>query len=189
MPDVIEDLVKVYKGASPPDVWSSPLGLDLAYTCATVMALAQEECERLTNGAILGTATGLFADLHAKNLGLSRQDGETDGQLVPRLQNPPKAGTVGAIIEAVEVIVDTDTYGPVFLIELPRHAMFLSGTTPVNPYDIDYPFFHDRGHRMGGGRGVVIVLIPESADALASVRDAVRSKVSAGKLWLVEEYS
>lgn len=179
----LEDLVQIYVRSVPPDLTSSDVGMDVAYAVASIFARAAEEGARLTAGAILGSATGAFMDLHLKDRGLRRQGDETDAQAYERARLPPKAGTVAAILETVEAIVDSSE--TVFLIELPRQGAFFSSTTSP----IDYPFFHDRGDRMGGGRGVVVVLIPASASAADSVRDAVRSKVSAGKLWLVEEYT
>lgn len=174
--DVIEDLVVVYKGATPADLMASPIGVDVAYTIATILAMAEEEVSRLAAGASLGTATGLFLDQHGIDRGLRRQEDETDDQYRARLRNPPKAGTVSSIREAVEIIIDGE--GFVVVIELPRGSAYY-----------DREFCLDRGKRMGGGRGVVIVLIPASANAMNSVVDAVRSKVSAGKLFLVQEYT
>jgi hypothetical protein len=176
MSDVIEDLVKVYKGAVPKDITASPLGVDIAYTIATMLNFAEQESARLTRGAHLGTATGMFLTQHAKDRGLRAQGGETEDQLRERLRFPPAAGTVSAIIAAVKTII-ADA-GDVFLIELPKDAIYLNRS-----------FCFNRGHRIGGGRGVVIALIPASANAKSSIVDALRSKVSAGKLWLVEEYT
>lgn len=66
---------------------------------------------------------------------------------------------------------------PCFMIELPLDSWY---------YDRDN--FLDVNAWIGGARGVVIVLIPQSAGALSSVKDAVRSKISAGKLYFVLEY-
>lgn len=175
--DVVDDLVRVYRGAVPQDVSSGAFANDVAYTIAEMMAMAHTEVSRLERNARIGTAVGLFLDEHARDHGLRRQDGETDEQLQARLQRPVQAGTVPSIIESVELIVGD--FGAVYLIELPRQSAY---------FDRDN-FFFDRGCRFGGGRGVVIVLIPESADARDSVTDAVRSKVSAGKIWFVEEYT
>jgi hypothetical protein len=174
MSDTVEDLVRVYVGSVPRDVVATALGEDIAYTLAEMFAMAYAEIETLIAGAVLSTATGLFLDLHARDRGLRRQDGETDDQLRERLRRPPQAGTVAAILDAVNAIVD----GLAFMIELPRQAIFHDCQT-----------FHDRLFFHGGGRGVVIVLIPASANALASVQDAVRSKISAGKLFMVFEYT
>lgn len=173
--DVIDDLVELYKGATPPDVTASEFGVDVAYTVATILAMAESEVARLAQGASLGTATGLFLDQHGNDRGLRRQPDEEDDQYRARLRTPPLAGTVSAILEALEAILGE---GVVAIVELPKHSVYL-----------DRSMCMDRGRRMGGGRGVVIVLIPASAGALASVTDAVRSKISAGKIWLVQEYT
>jgi len=170
----VDELFYVYRGSVPPELTATDLGVDIGYALAEMFNLSKQEIERLNAGANLSTSAGLFLEQQAKDRGLRKQDGETDDQLRERLKTPPKAGTVSAIIDAVDAIVGD---GKTILVELPRQAMFC-----------DRDFGCDRGHRMGGGRGVVVVLIPESADAYDSVLDAVRSKVSAGKLYIVEEY-
>jgi hypothetical protein len=176
MPDAIEDLVRIYVGATPRDVFSTSLGEDIAYTLAEMFALAYTEIQRLAAGSNVGTAVGAFLDLHARDRGLRRQEGETDEQLRERLRKPPQAGTVPAIHEAISAIIGDAS--KVIIIELPRSSGYY-----------DQKCFYDSGSRMGGGRGVVIVLIPLESDAKAAVMDAVRTKVSAGKIWLVEEYT
>lgn len=175
--DVINDLISLYKNSVPGDLTSDQIGEDIAATLATILAEAEEEVSRLAAGVHLGTATGLFLDQHAKDRGLRRQDGETDDQLRERLRVPPRAGTVSAILDALEQIIGNA--GDVFIIELPKDAFF---------FDRQSAFF-DRGCRFGGGRGVVIALIPQSANARAAITDALRSTVSAGKIWFVEEYT
>lgn len=275
MSDAIEDLVRIYVGAVPRDVFDTALGEDVAYTIAEMFGLAYQEVQRLAAGSVVADAVGLFLDLHARDRGLRRQENETDTQLRERLKRPPLAGTTASILEALEPLVGTqafldlapltsncetvvqakargsigNTYSLQFIadgvgvgsltvtdvahvfhyqsgvttvanfqaavaastlievktsdasgtltspgdtfpktyfgqglntaiiVELPRHAAF---------YDMGHCY--DMGMRMGGGRGVVIALIPASANALSAVSDAVRSKVSAGKIWLVEEY-
>lgn len=175
--DVIEDLVVIMKGSIPADVTRGEIGEDLVYTLATIMARAEEEVSRLERNSKLGTSSGAFTDLHAKDRDLRRQDGETDDQLIARCQNPPRAVTPKAIRTAITAIVGGA--GQVVIVELPRDAAYLDGNS----------FFFDRDDRIGGGRGVVIALIPEAAAAAASVADALRTKVSGGKLWLVQEYT
>ena len=174
MPDTIEDLVRIYVGSTPRDVFTTALGEDIAYTLAEMFALAYTEIQRLAAGSVVATATGLFLDLHARDRGLRRQEGETDAQLRERLKKPPLAGTVPAILESVEAITGVST---AIIVELPKQGAY---------YDRGFCF--DSGLRFGGGRGVVIVIIPASANAKNAVSDAVRSKVSAGKIWYVEEY-
>lgn len=183
--DPINDLIKVFRKSIPADVTSSDIGQAIATTIATVLAQAEAEVTRLSLGIHLGTATGLFLDQHAKDRGLRRQSGETDDQLRARLRFPPAAGTVSAIVDAVSSIVGGL---PIYIIELPKDALFFNchqfwaQTSTVAS-------FHPADAYIGGGRGVVIALIPASANARASVEDALRSKVSAGKLWIVEEYT
>lgn len=183
--DVIEDLVQVYRGSLPLDLTTDQIGVDIAYTIATMMSRSEEEITAYVNGARLSTATGLFLDQHARDRGLRRQDGETDDQLRDRLRTPPKAGTVTAITDAINQILGTDD--ELYLIELPKDSLYFD-RAHKSVLNIR-PMFLTRGSLMGGGRGVVVALIPQSADALESVSDALRTKVSAGKLWLVMEYT
>lgn len=276
--DVVEDLVQVYKGSTPPDITATEFGEDLAYVIAEIMAMAEAEVSRLAIGARLGTATGLFLIKHAEDRGLRKQDGETDPQQRVRYQKPPKAVTKGNILDAVKSIVggtqatldlgllttncqtvirarlggddgnrfrlrfvadgtgdgvleevgyeltfhfesgvttvadfetsvnsspnvevmtvdgvgtlvapdDTFTYesmsggldAPCFIIELPHQSLYY-----------DRSMLYDGESYYGGARGVIIVLIPESADAYESVFDAVRSKIAAGKLFMILEYT
>lgn len=61
----------------------------------------------------------------------------------------------------------------------------------ISPYPADpSKFFFNHGHRMGStGVRTVIVIIPDSIDAVPAVQDALRSKVSAGTVYIVEEYT
>lgn len=185
---VIDDLVQIYSGSVPQDIVASQIGVDIAYTIATILSRAEEEQAVYIAGSHLGTATGLFLDAHAKDRGLRRQDGETDDQLRERLRTPPKAGTRSAILAAVQQIVGS---AQVIMIELPRDGAYYDrgeDAAPAPSFNAKRAFF-DRAARYGAGRGVVIVLIPESADAVESVSDALRTKVSAGKIWLIQEYT
>lgn len=173
---VIDDLYRIYVGATPPDVTATPLGEDLGYVIAEVFSVAYSEIQRLAAGSSLTTAIGAFLELHARDRGLRKQSNESDDQLRERLRKPPLAGTVPAIMAAVTGIVGS--FGNVIIVELPLSSAYY-----------DRSSFYDRGERAGGGRGVVIVLIPASANAKSAVMDAVRSKVSAGKIWRVEEYT
>jgi hypothetical protein len=172
--DVISDLVGVYRGSLPGDVSQTQFGQDIAFVVATTLATVEVEVARLLAGARIGTAVGAFLDAHAHDLGLSRQTDEIDDHLRPRLQRPPQAGTPESIVAAIQLIVGD---GEVFIIELPKQSNYH-----------DRRMFFDRGSRMGGGRGVVVALIPASANARTSVMDALRSKISAGKIGFVEEY-
>lgn len=276
MSDPIEDLVKIYIGAVPPDVIATDIGMDIAYTLAEMFALAYSEIQRLAAGAVISTATGLFLELHARDHKLRKQSGETETQLRERLKKPPQAATLSAILEALEAIVgvqatldlnpltancetvvrakrrgapgnlvslqfinDGTTTGQ--LIEEDNRAVFhyASGVTTVANFEsavassellevqtvdgvgtlthpgdtfgqtnlsggynraivvelplksayFDRSHCFDRGKRMGGGRGVVVAMIPSSLAAKNSISDALRAKASAGKIKLVEEYT
>ena len=190
--DVIGDLTRVFVGGIPSDVAKSEVGADVVNALATMFAMVENEVSRFARQSRIATASGLYLDLHARDRGLRRQDGETDDQLRERLRRPPLGGTVPAITEAVQEIIGDE--GTVFVIEIPNQGMFFDRYSFIgNPTSTGFngvsPFSGIFRNRLGGGRGVVVVLIPASAGALASVTDAVRSKVSAGKIWLVQEYA
>ena len=171
--DVVDDLVTVYKGAVPPDMKND---LDSAYAQAAVISVAEGVTLWLGRGMNMSTAVGVFLDQWGHDLGLERQNGETDVQYLVRLRQPPKAGTAPAILAALTAIVGDGA----ILVELPRASMYADS--------VNHSFL-DRGLRCGAGRGIVIALIPASANALASCTDAVRSEASAGKITLVQEYN
>lgn len=187
---VVEELEQIFSTSVPQDITSSELGRELRRAMAETLAMVSAESDALILGSQLRNAVGRFADLHAKDRGLRRQAGETDQQLYERLRKPPSAVTLEAIKSALEVIVGAA--GPVVIIELPRRSLYLDRAvlygTPSNDPETQYAMCLDRSNRCGGGRGVVVALIPSSANAVDSVTDALRSKVSAGKLWLVHEY-
>lgn len=289
----LDDLLSVYRSSVARDLVRDQIGEDIAFSISTVFARVHEELAIYKAGAHLGTATGLYLDLHGRDRDMRRQDliegerstltlpwgtvvelratgvpvdqtitvysgptaivneatlpdieiefvdgvttirdiealinaaptirvktpaaidrvlvdptdlmgtaiftggtddirsRETDEQFYQRLRLPQSAVTPRAIVGALQNIVgDVNTHGPVILIEIPQHAAFAdrAGGSFLGQFDGG---FYDRGLRIGGGRGVVVILIPASADAMASVSDATRLLVSAGKIWLVEEY-
>jgi len=180
----IDDLVRVYSGSIPSELTATDLGEDIAYALASQMALAKQEVERLNAGANLSTSTGLFLDQQAKDRDLRRQEDEEDDPLRERLRHPPKAVTPNSIIDALQAIVgDPDTVGRVFLVELPRDSAYADS-------DLWEVGFFDRWHALAGPRhGMVIALIPASADVKTAAEDALRSKASAGKVTAVFEYT
>lgn len=273
--DVVEDLVSLYRASVPPDVSASPVGEDVAYSIAEGIARAEEEVSRLSAGSKLGTAVGSFMDLHLRDHGLRRQDGETDDQGRNRVRTPPQAITPAAILEAVNAIVGVratldlapltvnvetvlravtaGAIGNQLTLQMSgfgssvigmsvggrdHHVRFVPGVSlvaqlesliddsglievatadgvgtmaagdaigktsfsggldkaalievPLDGSFYDREYFFDRDDFMGGGRGVVIILIPASASARTSVLDAVRTKIAAGKIWFVLEYT
>jgi len=80
----------------------------------------------------------------------------------------------------LQAIVDAAGGGTVYIPELPRQGMAYSKNRAWN-----------KGRRWSAaGRGVVIASIPDTASSVhQAVLDALRSKVSAGKDYLVEEYT
>ncbi len=171
--NVLGDMQTLYRSGLPQDVASRDEE-DIAIFSA-MMALVEGYVAGLLQEVQIGTSHGVFLDEHARDKGLRRAAAEADPALKRRLQFPPTAGTVEAIVDALKLLLNLDT---VYLVELPRSSMFL-----------DIEQCADRGVRMGGGRGVVIALIPESADAAASSLALVRSKKSAGKIAQVEEFT
>lgn len=183
----VDDIEQIYTASVPQDVTASDLGKIIRRAIAEALGVVSTEADGYVDGSRLRTAVGGYLDLHAMDRGLRRQDGETDDQLRERLRKPPAAVTISAIRDAVNAIIGDA--GPVIIVELPRSSLYLdrAGEPPYLP-ETQYAMCLDRGRRCGGGRGVVIALIPSSANAVQSVSDALRSKVAAGKLWLVQEY-
>lgn len=182
----IDDLITIYRSSVAADLVRDQIGEDIAFTISTVLNRAYDVVDELKNGAHLKTATGLYLDLHGRDRDMRRQSFETQDQFRERLRVPQSAVTPVAILDAVQQIIG-DT-GSAILIEIPRHAAFCDRGGGAFGGGFDGSFC-DRGLRLGGGRGVVIVLIPSSANAMTSVSEAVRMLVSAGKIWLVEEYT
>ncbi len=207
-PLVIADLVQVYRGAVPADIASANRSLDEAWSLAAIFASAYRTIATWAQGIYIYSASGSQLDAQGTNEGVSRQGGETDLTYQARLRVPPDAGTPLAILTSLQQIVDAVGGGPVFLLQLPADGAYASRAF-YDRYSIRqsgqlHPDFEDggvrvisrqsstlsRGKRLSGGRvRMVIVLIPASAGALTSCTDALRSKVSAGKAYLVQEYA
>lgn len=173
---VTDDIEKVFTGSVPKDVVASVLARIMRRAMAEALVTVANEGETYIAGSQLRNAVGGYLDLHAKDKGLRRAEDETDDQLRDRLRTPPKAITPQAIVEALQAIVGD--VGDVLLVELPLDAAFFNRES----------FFFDYQAWFGGGRGVVIAFIPAEADAKSAAEDALRSKVAAGKLWMVYEY-
>jgi len=173
-PDIVADLQRVWQGSVPQDVSQMDEGRSLAEMAAlvegTVAGWARE--------ARVGTAHGAFLELHARDQALYKQDGETDAALRARIATPVLAITPDLIVEALQQIVDANGGGTVYLEELPRDSLKFNTGRCWN-----------RGWRWGSRRHVVIALVPASAHCAAACLDALRAKVSAGKAYMVQEYS
>jgi hypothetical protein len=153
-----------------------PDNTDDAYVLAEMMAIADGTLRNWSRMGVVSFADDAYLELAARSVGLFRQDGETDDALRARVQTPPLALTPDLILQAVQQIVDTNGGGQVFMLELPRDALYL-----------DRRCYLDRDSHVGDT--MIIVRIPASADCLVAVTDAVRAKRAAAKSFLVQEYS
>lgn len=207
-PTVVENLVKIYRSSIPQDLASQRRSLDEAYTIATIIGSAFATVSSWAQGIAIGTAVGSQLDAQGTNVGLKRQGNEDDDPYRARLQSPPLAGIYSIIQSTLQSIV-TASGGPdgsVFIIELPRDGAFLSRGfyTRNGLKTTSYPgcqdagvvtisknsSFMNRGRRISGGVvRMVIALIPVGFNALAACTDALRTKISAGKDYRVEEYT
>ncbi len=171
--DIVADMKTLYRSGLPQDI--SGRDEEDAEIFAEMMTMAECEVSGMMRETQIATASGKFLEQHARDRGLRKLLGETDDQLRARLQLPPTAGTTSSILDALKTLMGIDE---IYLVELPRRSMY---------YDREFCF--DRGVRMGGGRGVVIAIIPASLNLAASALVVVRTKASAGKIGQVEEYT
>ncbi len=172
--DVVSDMKTLFRSGLAQDVASVDRDDEDVEAFAEMMAMAEGEISGMLRESQISTAHGIWLAQHGRDRGTRPLLGETDDQFRTRLQHPPAAGTTTAILAALAALIGTDD---IYIIELPRDSMYF-----------DRSHCMDRGKRMGGGRGVVIVLIPASADVASSAYAIVRSVASAGKIVRVEEY-
>lgn len=146
---------------------------------AAIMAAAEAAIAHWDRGVHLHTATGAWADQHARDRGEARQEDEADAALVERLRTPPDAVTAAAIAAAAAQVAG----GAVELIAVPRDAGAFAGS------GASIQSFANRGDRTWqNGRGHLIVVVPAgtSAGGAASVARVVEAKSTAGSTSHVE---
>lgn len=181
--DIVDNLVEIYRGAVPQDVASQNRRLDEARSMAKIMASAETVVVDWARSIVISTAQGVALDALGDGEGLHRQGGETDDAYRPRLRTPPDAQTATAILASLQQVIDANGGGDVFLVELPRDGAYSSRGSGRGLSTLS------RGRRMSGGVvRMVIALIPASADCLAACTDILRTKKSAAKDYLVQEY-
>lgn len=180
-PDIIANLVKIYRGSSPGDIGSESRNLDDAEVFAEMAALGEGIGAGWGREARLSTSHGFWLDQHAHDRGLSRQSGEDDPTLIGRLKTGPKSVTYQPIFDAIESIVHSaDPDASFYIVRIPVDNGAFADTdcwcdvdsrvTPIRPR-------------------ITIVLIPSSLDFIkSSILDALRSKMPAGHGFGVEEF-
>lgn len=181
--DVVEDLVKVYRGVMPQDLGATDRtdNLDDVYAMAEMMAIADCVAINWSRQVCVSTASGLYLEVLARGVGLFKASGETDVSLQQRIRTPPFAVTPDLILTAIQALVTTvDPSGIAYMVELPRSGFYWTRQQ-----------CWARGWRWASRtRGIVIVLIPAAASAaLGACLDALRSKVLAGKSYMVQLYT
>ncbi len=177
-PDVVEELKAVFRSGLPQDVASVARDDEDVEAFAEIMAMAEGALSGWIRQSQIRTATGMWLEEHGHDQGLRKQFGETDQHFRARLRLPPTAGTRDAIFGAISELLGLSE-DQVIVVELPRDAAYAGRS-----------FCAGRGVRMGERRRqMVIVLIPASVGGLKSATDVLRTKVSAGKDYLVQEYS
>jgi len=179
--DVVEDLVRVFRGVVPQDVGSPNRAdnSDDVYARAEMMAIAKCTVDNWVRMATVTYADGPYLELKAQDVGLFKSAGEPDDGLRKRIRTPPFAVTPDLILTALQEIVDQVGGGTVYIVELPRDGFRWSRSQCWS-----------RGWRWASSNhGIVIALIPASRSAvMAAVADALRGKVLAGKTSMVQLY-
>lgn len=173
--DAVAVMKTLFRSGLPQDIASLDRDDEDVELFAEIMTLAESEVKGLMREIQVGTSHSVFLDQHARDDGERRAFGETDAQLKQRLQLPPAGGTVESVLDGLALLVGSNA---VYVVELPLSSAYY-----------DRGICLDRGVRMGGGRGVVIGIVPASANAAASAILIIRRKISAGKIGQVEEYT
>lgn len=195
--DVVEDLANRYRAVVPPEIAnpSRTDNQDDVYALAEQMAMTENMAMWLSRELEPAYANGVFLGALARGVGLARQANETDPALLARIRTPPLTVTLDLIQQALQQIVDGSglTTAPVLLIELPRDGL-LYGYTPASlpRGSVNYgQQCFDVGNRYAAARPqMVIALIPEEAASLSGiVLAALQSKVTGGKIAVVETYT
>lgn len=176
----VDDLRQIFRNVTPQDVASKARVGDDVEMYSAIAAMADGQMGFWAQQSQIATATGIWLDQHGRDRGVYRQTGETDDQYRARLSVPPTAGTVSAIFDALSSLFGG--IPGIYVVELPRQSLFLDR-------GIDRMQGLDRGFRCGGGRGVVIALVPTGTTLLQGAKDLLRIKASAGKITLVQEYT
>lgn len=169
--DVVTDMKTLFSSGLSQDVASIDEDVD---AFAEIMAMAEFEVSGMIRESQIATAHGVWLAQRGRDRNTRPLLGESDDVFRSRLQHPPTAGTTTAILDALIAALGIED---IFIIELPRESMYLDNHQCA-----------DNGVRMGGGRGVVIVLIPDGA-SVSSALAITRSTASAGKITRVEEYT
>jgi hypothetical protein len=180
-PDVVADLIALYRGSLPGDIASQSRALDDAHVFAEIVALGEGTGAGWGREARLSTSHGFWLDQHAHDRGLSRQSGEADQTLIDRLKTGPKAVTLDPITEAVATIVHgADPSAVFYIVRIPVDLGAFADTD----------CWCDADSRVTPTRPrITIVLIPASLDGIkSSILDALRSKMPAGHGFGVEEF-
>lgn len=178
--DVVEDLVEIFRGAVPPDLAASDRDLDEAYMAAEVMACTEGQISSWLMDSRLGSSASFWLDQHARDRGVYRQDGEGDEQLIERLQRGPQAVIYDAVLAGVQAVLDAAGSG--FTGYIFRIPVDLGAFADVDCWcDVDSRVTPTRPR-------ILVVIIPALANSKPAVLDVIRSKVTAGTLYLVEEY-
>lgn len=179
-PNIIDKLMRVYRGAVPADVASQNRALDEARVFAEMVALAEGEGAGWAREARLSTSHGLWTDQHARDRGLGRGGGESDTTLIARLKSGPKAVTYDPIYQAILGIIRASSATAIFyLIRIPVDLGAFSDADCWCDADSRVTPTHMR---------VTVALIPASLGLRKAVLDAMRSKMPVGHAYNVEEF-
>lgn len=177
-------LLRTARDVLPRDLGGEDLPAEQMHAFAAQSAAVMATARHWARGVHLGTSTGPWVDLHARDLGESRQAGEGDDELVARLRVPPDAATSPAITESVnQVLTAAGISGSADLIAVPAVAGAFAGTA-LTPRS--FASRGDRTWRTGRGHLVVIVPLGTSDGTASSVSSAVEAKRTASSASHVE---
>lgn len=182
-PDIVEQLVQIYRGSVSSDIASDNRDLDEAYALAEMMAVAEGQAMSWARDTRLSTSQGIWTNQHARDRGLSRQGGEDDDTLIARLRTSPQAITEAALREAIAAVIAatgaTGSAAVFYLVAVPvTHGAFCT-TDMWCSADSRYTPTSVR---------MTIAIVPAALNIKAGVLDAMRSKMPAGHVARVEEY-
>ena len=180
----------LFQKSTAPEDWIGPF--------AKIFGSAFDQVVEWLGQTYILNATGIWLDQHARDRGTARQGGESDAALRSRLRTIDDAVIPSALLAAATAALNADSVtipsGYPALVETRRDGAFFGvwSATPPTPPGSGYASrgmaYFQRGYRMRGPRGSIVVILPfgTSEATRLSVQEAVRKKKAAGFAMIVE---
>lgn len=131
-PDVIDKLMRIYRGAVPADVASQNRNLDEARVFAEMVALGEGTGFGWAREAQIHTSHGLWLDQHGRDLNQPRQGGEADPALRARIRKGPDALLRSVMLDTANAILaSAGVAGTAALLRLPADAAYVGSYAPM----------------------------------------------------------